>query len=440
MPLKIISPAEVSNQKMDPVDDATRAQAQEILTDVKDLGEEGFLKHARRLGDLGPEQTTYILDRAALKAAFDALPTSQQELLHRTADRIRAFAAKQRATVTNMETAVPGGMAGQDVAACESAGCYAPGGRYPLPSSVLMTAITARVAGVGKVWVASPRPQPITLGAAHVADCDALLACGGAQAIAAMAYGMGDVPACDVIVGPGNRWVTAAKQLVSGRCAIDMLAGPSECLVWADSSADPATVAADLLAQAEHDTDAKPILVTTERRVAEAVSEQVDLQLATLSTAPVAKVAVSRGFAVLCKDKDEAVSVTNSLAPEHLEVQTADSKADAARLTNYGGLFIGKRTAEVIGDYGAGPNHVLPTQGTARYTGGLSVFTFLRMRTWLRIDDDSEAAQQLVRDSADLARLEGLEGHARAAECRLLGEGGKRVYAGEPAAKRAKTA
>jgi len=309
------------------------------------------------------------------------------------------------------------------VAPVATAGCYAPGGRYPLPSSVLMTAISARVAGVKNVWVASPRPHPVTLGAAHVAGAHGFLAIGGAQAIAAMAYGVGGVPKADVIVGPGNRWVTAAKAYVAGcgTCAIDMIAGPSECLVLADETADAAVIAADLLAQAEHDTDALPVLVTTHEPLITAVDKELQLQLSTLPTAETAAVAASKGFAVLASSLEEAIEVCDTVAPEHLEVFTADAVAVSKRLNNYGGLFVGTNAAEVFGDYGAGPNHVLPTSGTARFTGGLSVFTFLRVRTHIVADEDAgqnAEHQQLVEDSAALAELEGLIGHQRAALAR----------------------
>jgi phosphoribosyl-ATP pyrophosphohydrolase/phosphoribosyl-AMP cyclohydrolase/histidinol dehydrogenase len=278
-----------------------------------------------------------------------------------------------------------------------------------------MTAVTARVAGVERVVVASPRPAAVTLAAAHVADADGLLTVGGAHAIAALAYGAGPVPACDVIVGPGNRWVTAAKQLVSGHVGIDMLAGPSELVVLADDTADAETVAADLLAQAEHDPDALPVLVTPSAELIARVNDALARQLDVLPTAETARAAVAEGFAVLCRDLDEAVAVCDHLAPEHLEVMTRDADALQSRLRHYGGLFVGAGAAEVLGDYGAGPNHVLPTGGTARRTGGLSVFNFLRIRTWLRMD----APAELARDAAALARLEGLEGHARSAERRL---------------------
>lgn len=206
---------------------------------------------------------------------------------------------------------------------------------------------------------------------------------------------------------------------MNGICGIDMLAGPSEVLVIADASADPEVVASDLLAQSEHDVEARPILVTAEEAVITNVNAALKRQLAVLPTRDVAIPAVRGGFAVLCPDMDACIQVTNRVAPEHLEVQTKNFQADADRCRNYGGLFIGKYAAEVLGDYGAGPNHVLPTACTAKYTGGLSVHTFLRLRTWMRIDDQA-AAQEQIRDSVALARLEGLEGHARAAEKRLL--------------------
>ena len=397
VPLRRVLPTEVSKQNLDPVDDATRAQAAAIVGEVRAGGEAALLSIARRFGDLAPD-APHVFRRPALEAAFLTLPEGERALLTRVAERIRAFAAAQRASVADVSVRVPGGAAGHTVSPCAVAGCYAPGGRYPLPSSVLMTAITARVAGVGAVWVASPRPAAVTLAAAWVAGADALLAVGGAQAIAALAYGAGEVPACDIIVGPGNRWVTAAKALVagSGACGIDMLAGPSECLVLADGGADPALIAADLLAQAEHDTDALPILVTTAGALVPAVEAELGRQLAALPTAGVARVAVAKGFAVVCEgDLDAAVRVVDALAPEHLELQLADADAVRPRLRNYGGLFIGAGTAEVFGDYGAGPNHVLPTSGTARFTGGLSVFTFL-VRGWWRRESSAPPPSPLL--------------------------------------------
>jgi len=431
--LRILTPDEVQKVENDPVDPVAREQAKAIIDDIKANGVEALKATAVRLGDIEEaKKDEFVLTPAQLKEAFDALPADQQALLQRTHDRIKHFADAQMASLQPMETDIPDGRAGHKVDPVNVAGCYAPGGRYPLPSSVLMTAVTARAAGVPQVVVASPRPQPITLGAAHVAGADLFLAVGGAQSIAAMAFGVG-VPACDIIVGPGNKWVTAAKSLVAGTCGIDMLAGPSEVLVIADETADPDTIAADLLAQAEHDVEARGLLVSPSDAVIAATNARLRARLAELPTAPTAREAIKKGFAVKVADLEEAVRVSDVVGPEHLEIQTADSQAVADRCRSYGGLFVGRRSAEALGDYGAGPNHVLPTGGTAKYTGGLSVFTFLRVRTWMRIDTDGPGARRLAEDSAALARLEGLEGHARSAECRLPSAEG-----GEPGAKKAR--
>ncbi len=411
-----LSPSEVPALRRDPVDAETLVAAAAIVQDVRQRGEPALREHAERLGDVAPG-APLVRTRQELDAALSALEPASREVLQRTADRIGAFARVQREAWVDLDVSVPGGRAGHSLAPVDAAGCYAPGGRFPLPSSVLMTGVTAREAGVATVWVASPRPTPVTLAAAAVAGADALLAVGGAQAIAALAFGAGPVPACDAVVGPGNRWVTAAKQLVAGQVAIDMLAGPSELVVLADATADPETVAADLLAQAEHDPEAKPILVSLDAALVDRVAAALEARLADLPTRDTAEPALAHGFAVVAADPEEAVSLCDRIAPEHLEVVLADADAVAPRLSHYGGLFVGGQAAEVLGDYGAGPNHTLPTGGTARSSAGLSVYTFLRARTWLRIDDPQEA-QPLVRDAVALARLEGLEGHARSAERR----------------------
>lgn len=398
-------------------DPAVLAQAAAIVEDVRARGELALREHAERLGDV-EAGAPLVLDRAALADAFAAESSATRSLLERTARRIRDFARAQRRTLVALDMSVPGGRAGHTVEPVERAGCYAPGGRFPLPSSVLMTAVTARAAGVREVWVASPRPSRIVLAAAHVAGADALLAAGGAQAIAALAYGAGPVPACDVVVGPGNRWVTAAKSLVAGHVVIDMLAGPSELLVLADDSADPALVAADLLAQAEHDPEALPILVSLSRSLPNRVENQLAGQLASLPGAAVARAALAHGFCLIARDEAEAIAACDAIAPEHVELMVRAPGKVLRRLRHYGAAFLGKGSAEVFGDYGAGPNHVLPTGGASRGSGGLSVLTFLRVRTWLRVD--AARAPTLARDAAALARLEGLEGHARAADLRRL--------------------
>jgi phosphoribosyl-ATP pyrophosphohydrolase/phosphoribosyl-AMP cyclohydrolase/histidinol dehydrogenase len=406
-------------QRLDrgPVEPATLAAAAEIVEAVRVEGEPAVRRYGERFGEISSDGAL-VIDRPELERALADLPQSERDLLTRTADRIGAFARAQRHALTEIAITIPGGRAGHRIAAVDRAGCYAPGGRYPLPSSVLMTGVTARVAGVESIVVASPKPGPATLAAAAVAGAEAVLVVGGAHAIAALAYGVDGVDACDVVVGPGNRWVTAAKQLVSGTVGIDMLAGPSELVILADESADPATVAADLLAQAEHDPDALPVLVATSKSLVDEVDAELERQLQDLPTRKIAELALENGFSVVVGDVATAVSVCDRLAPEHLQVMTSKAAEVASTLNAWGGLFVGSDSAEVFGDYGAGPNHTLPTGGVARYRGGLSVLDFLRVRTWLEIDDPN-AARQTVEDSVALARLEGLEAHARAAERRL---------------------
>jgi len=393
------------------------AVAAPIVEAVRLRGEAALREYAERFADVATGGPLF-LERATLDRALAAIPATDRARLERVAERIGVFAEAQKRALAAVTVSVPGGAAGHWIAPVARAGCYAPGGRYPLPSSVLMTAVTARVAGVKEIWVANPKPGPMTLAAAAVAGADGLLAAGGAHAIAAMAFGVGPVPACDVVVGPGNRYVTAAKQLVSGRVAIDMLAGPSELVVFADRTANPAAIAADLLAQAEHDTDAVPILVALDPALADRVETELSRQLATLPTAAVVREALANGGVVNVASVEEGIAACDALAPEHLELFLDGADRIAPRLAHFGALFIGGASAEVLGDYGAGPNHVLPTGGTARSKGGLSVYTFLRVRTWLRIDNGA-AARPLLEDAAWFGRVEGLEGHARSAERRL---------------------
>lgn len=416
--LRIVSIDEIPTIRRDPVDRKTLDEADRIVDAVRREGAEAVGSYARKFGDIEADQSL-VVEPAELDDALASLDVKRKDVLRRTAQRIRRFAVAQRNALSEVEISIAGGVAGHRVIPVDRAGCYAPGGRFPLPSSVLMTAVTARAAGVDEVWLASPNPTAETLAAAAIADVDGVLRVGGAQAIAALAYGIDGVPPCDAVVGPGNRWVTAAKQLVSGFVRIDMLAGPSELVVLADESAKPATVAADLLAQAEHDVDALPILVTTSKKLAQSVDAELAQQLVDLSTAGTALEALQNGFAVVVDDLQMGIDVCNQLAPEHLEVLTQDAEQIAGRLRHFGGLFIGENAAEVLGDYGAGPNHTLPTGGTARSQAGLSVFNFLKIATWMCVDD-AEAASPLVEDAVALAEMEGLEGHARSAKARRV--------------------
>jgi phosphoribosyl-ATP pyrophosphohydrolase/phosphoribosyl-AMP cyclohydrolase/histidinol dehydrogenase len=429
-----VSPENVGFEIHAPVDPDAYQAAQSIRNEIKVSDKQEntvdaakLLQVCQRLGDVDASETSLIVSKEECERAFANLSERERTALSNIHERIRTFAEAQRRSIADMEISIPGGHAGHTVSPVSAAGCYAPGGRYPLPSSVLMTVVTAKAAGVETVMLASPKPSAVTLAAAHLAGADIVLKMGGAQAIFTMAYGCNNndndmiIPRCDVICGPGNKWVTAAKSIVNGYCGIDMLAGPSEVLVIADETANPETIAADLIAQAEHDVVARAILICTDQNLMDAVDQQISLQLNSLPepNQSTAKAALGNSFAVLCESIEQAVKISDDIAPEHLEIQTKDAPLVGKSCRNYGGLFVGEHAAEVLGDYGAGPNHTLPTGGTGRYTGGLSVLHFLRVRTWMRIDQLDEA-QCIVDDAIVLARLEGLEGHARAAETRSL--------------------
>lgn len=415
--LKTISLQELATAIPPAIAPDTLAGARAILEQIEQRGEaalrEAIARYEQRPGD-----ARLVYRPLDFVEAAGGVPESELALLERVARRIERFARAQRDTLGDLELPICGGRAGHRWFPLRTAGCYVPGGRFPLVSSLLMTVVTARVADVRNVWVASPVASPLMLAAAKIAGADGFLHAGGVQAIGALAAGCGDTPCCDVIVGPGNRWVTAAKLLVSERVRIDMLAGPSELLIVADESAHPETLAADLLAQAEHDGDARPMLVTNSARLVAAVNCALETQLAALPTAANARAALGNGFALLVANWEEAVSACETIAPEHLELQLEQAAAIAPRLSRCGCLFIGEQSAEVLGDYGAGPNHVLPTGGTARYASGLGVETFLRRQTWLELASLDEA-QETVKDAIGLAQLEGLPGHAASAARRL---------------------
>ncbi len=413
--LRRVTPAELNGASPRPSDAEAQSVAVEIVEEVREHGESALRSHAERLGDVDPGGPL-VVDRGDLKTAFENLDATTRELLARVHKRIERFSRAQRDGLSDLTIQIEGGQAGHRWLPVNSVGAYAPAGRYPLPSSVLMTVTPARVAGVTSVWLASPRPSELTLGAAWVAGADGVLAVGGAQAVAAMAFGTVG-PAVELIVGPGSKWVTAAKRHLYGEIGIDGLAGPSEILVIADEAASPAVVAADLLAQAEHDVDAVPSLIATSETLAEQIDDELEKQLTDLPTAATARAALENGVCVVVDDMQQAASVSDGLAPEHLALHVADPRALAMLVRSYGSLFVGGAAAEAFADYGAGPNHVLPTGGGARYQAGLSVMTFLRPSTWLAIDRPDE----LVEDTARLARLEGLEAHARAALVRSRG-------------------
>lgn len=414
--LRRVAAADAGRTRQPAVPPEMIAPVLEIIESVRDGGEARLRQLAERRDGLEAGGELVRTPRE-MRAALDSLPRADREVLERAAGRIGHFARAQLQSAAPVDVAVEGGRAGDRLVPVRVAGCYAPGGRFPLPSSVLMTAVTAKVAGVREVWLASPNPSREVMAAGAVAGVEGLLGVGGAQAVAAMAYGVPPSPQCDVVVGPGNRWVTAAKLLVSGAVGIDLLAGPSELAVLSDEHGDPALIAADLLAQAEHDPDALPVLITTSAELVDRVERALAIQLSGLPTAEIAARSLHNGFAVVAPE-EEALRCCDELAPEHLQLHGSRAAVWDRLLDRFGTVFVNESVTEVFGDYGAGPNHTLPTGGTARFTGGLSVFHFLRRPTWLKLDE-GPARDRVAHDAVALARMEGLEAHARAAEMRV---------------------
>ncbi len=393
----------------------------EIVREVRRRGDEAVTEYTLRFDDLDLEKTGMELDLAELDRALKEIPAGDREIIEVAADSIREFHLRQLDESWIYEPS-PGIKLGQRVTPIERVGLYVPGGTAAYPSSVLMNAIPAKVAGVGQVIMVVPSPggqlNRTVLAAAAVAGVDRVFTIGGAQAVAALAYGTRTVPRVDKIVGPGNIYVAMAKKVVFGDVDIDMVAGPSEILVLADSSADPVFAAADLLSQAEHDPLAYPIFVTDDEEMLSRTAEETRRQLELLPRQDIARQSLdSRGHLILAANMQQAISVVNRIAVEHLELMVADPEATMSLITNAGAIFLGMYTAEALGDYMAGPNHVLPTGGTARFFSPLGVYDFIKRSSVIWYDRDAlmEKAGMVAR----FARLEGLEAHARAVDLRV---------------------
>ena len=390
-----------------------------ILSDVQARGDAALYEWTERID--GVSLGKLAVDPAEISAAPAAIPQELWHAIQLAAERVRAFHAMQ--PVQSWESGVLGGRLGQRVTPLRRVGVYVPGGTAPLPSSLLMSAIPAQVAGVDEIIVVTPpgcdgRVPPVTLAAASAVGIEKVYMLGGAQAIAAMAFGTETIPHVDKIVGPGNLFVTLAKRQVFGIVGIDGLNGPTETVVIADESADASWVAADLLAQAEHDTLATAILLTPSRPLAEAVQAEVARQMESLSRDQVIAAALAgQGGIVITRDLTEAVGLANDFGPEHLCVATREPRALAGSLRNAGGLFFGERSFEVLGDYIAGPSHTMPTGGTARFASPLNVLDFVRITSIIELD--SETIAELAPVAALLAHAEGLTAHAGAAEMRV---------------------
>ncbi|MBZ5486659.1 histidinol dehydrogenase [Halomonas aquamarina] len=403
-------------------DSAVQARVEEILADVKQRGDAAVIEATNRFDRLAVESMQALcLTPERLKQAFEHLPGEQREALASAAERIRLYHERQKPGSWQYEEA-DGTVLGQQVTPLDRAGIYVPGGKAAYPSSVLMNAIPAHVAGVREIVMVVPTPDGVinelVLAAAHLAGVDHVFTIGGAQAIAAMAYGTQTVPRVDKIVGPGNIYVATAKRAVFGQVGIDMIAGPSEILVVSDGQTDPEWLAMDLFSQAEHDEDAQAILVSWDREHLDAVEEAIERLLPTLEREAIVRESLGRrGALILCEGRAEAISLINRIAPEHLELSVDAPESWLEEVRHAGAIFMGRYTAEALGDYCAGPNHVLPTSGTARFSSPLGVYDFQKRSSI--INCSREGASVLGGVASVLARGESLTAHARSAEYRI---------------------
>lgn len=405
-------------------DDAVFSTVNTILKDVRRRGDAAVLEYTNRFDRMAAERMAELeIPLARLQQALSNIPAVQRTALEAAAQRVRAYAERQKLASWEY-TEADGTLLGQQVTPLDRVGLYVPGGKAAYPSSVLMNAIPAKVAGVPELVMVVPTPggetNELVLAAAAIAGVDRVFAIGGAQAVAALAYGTETVPAVDKIVGPGNIYVATAKRMVYGTVGIDMIAGPSEILVVCDGQTDPDWIAMDLFSQAEHDEDAQAILVTPDAAFLAKVKDSIRRLLPTMPRQAIIQTSLQgRGALVQVRDMDEAVKVANYIAPEHLELSVANPRDLAKQIRHAGAIFMGRYTAEALGDYCAGPNHVLPTSRTARFSSPLGVYDFQKRSSL--IDCSAAGATALGKIASVLAHGEGLTAHARSAECRIAG-------------------
>ena len=399
-------------------DEKLDATVAAILADVRTRGDSALLDYTRRFDRMDVHDSAALeLSPAVLRAAFEGLPTAQRSALEQAAQRVTAYHQKQL-QVSWSYTETDGTLLGQQITPLDRVGLYVPGGKAAYPSSVLMNALPAKVAGVGELIMVVPTPDGVrnalVLAAAHLAGVDRVFTIGGAQAIAALAYGTATVPRVDKIVGPGNAYVAAAKRRVFGVVGIDMVAGPSEILVICDGQTDPDWIAMDLFSQAEHDELAQAILLTPDAAFATAVAQSADRLLLEMPRSDIIRTALeNRGALIEVADLDEACVISNRIAPEHLELSVDNPQQWLPKIKHAGAIFLGRYTSESLGDYCAGPNHVLPTSGTARFSSPLGVYDFQKRSSLIQVS--AQGAAILGEIASVLALGEGLHAHAQSA-------------------------
>ena len=388
-----------------------------IIEDIKLRKDSALIEYCKRFND-GDFQNSddFLVSENEIEEAYKKTDKKTIETIKIAQKNVFEFAKKQFDCIKELEIKMGDSILGHKIVPINSVLCYVPGGNYPLPSSCIMTVTPAKVAGVKNIYLTSPRIKPQTIVAAHISGADRIYKLGGAQAVSAFAYGTESINPVDKIAGPGNKYVTFAKKYVYGKCDIDFLAGPSEVLIVADDTANPKLISADMLAQAEHDKDARAYLITTSKKLAEDVEKSARAQHSNLETKEIAEIAFEKSVCVVVEHISEAVEIANLRAPEHLELMFKGAEDKAFEFKNYGSLFIGQNCAEVFGDYCSGTNHVLPTNKASRYTGGLSVFDFIKILTYQNID--KKTAKTLAETASNLAEAEGLFAHKLASDLR----------------------
>ncbi len=402
------------------IDFESLPSVEKIILDVKAHGDSALIKYSKEFSDgdfSGADD--FLVSEDEINLALNSIDRNVLEALKNAINNVKEFAKGQLSCIQNLNMKVqnyPNSTLGHRIIPLKRVLCYVPGGNYPLLSSALMGCIPALVAGVEEIYVTSPKIAPATIAAAHLSGAAKIYKLGGAQAISAFAYGTQSLKKVDKIVGPGNKYVTYAKKYVFGECGIDFLAGPSEILIVADSSADPEIIAADMLAQCEHDKNARAYLVALSENLAISVKKAALEQLEKLPTREIAEFAFKNSAAVVVNSIEEAAEISDKRAPEHLELMFENAQDEAQKFKNYGSLFIGTNCAEVFGDYCSGTNHILPTNQVARYCGGLSVFDFIKIQTYQNIDKDY--AKILCNTASILAAAEGLAAHKLASDLR----------------------
>ncbi len=403
-------------------DDSVQSTVRQILKDVRREGDKALLEYTNKFDRMSAADMSVLsIDKDRLQQALDGLPDDQRQALEVSAERVRRYHDKQKMESWSY-TEEDGTLLGQQVTPLDRVGLYVPGGQAAYPSSVLMNAIPAKVAGVKELIMVVPTPDgqinELVFAAAAITGVDKVFAVGGAQAVAALAYGTETVPQVDKIVGPGNIYVATAKSMVFGSVGIDMIAGPSEILVICDGKTDPDWIAMDLFSQAEHDEDAQPILISPDADFLDKVQASIERLLGDMERKDIIKVSLNERAALIhVKNMDEAVEVCNYIAPEHLELSIDDPQALLPKIRHAGAIFMGRYTAEALGDYCAGPNHVLPTSRTARFSSALGVYDFQKRSSLIMCSPDG--ASELGKTASIMARGEGLTAHARSAEYRI---------------------